>query len=435
VNQYKTDTSPHGPQPMELLPETTQGNFYNSQMRSTTSYQIVETLSGSARHGNVLHLYKAGIDLLHSQFSGTSASGPVLIRRTDGTLVRRLDFGAPTAQEIDSTDVALFVQDRVQPTNRWHVELGARLDRDGVIDRLNLTPRIGTAFLFNEAGTSVLRGGIGLFYERTPSAAGAFEQYESPVDTRFIGIGGTALVQTFVHAQAPDLRTSRSLTWDLAYDYRINAVWALHFGTIDRRGEHELLVVPVTAPGTSQLRLVSDGRSSYREAEVGLHYTLGTHADLNVSYVRSFARADTNAFTNYFDAVPWPIIGENAYAPARADVPHRMLLRSRVLPTPVWLLVAVVDWRSGLPYSTVDAALDFVGPRQAFRFPQYVRTELGLEHRFRIAKLRPWIGVRVDNAFQAWLPSDVQANVSSPAFGTFYNSEYRQYRIQVRFGR
>jgi len=28
----------------------------------------------------------------------------------------------------------------------------------------------------------------------------------------------------------------------------------------------------------------------------------------------------------------------------------------------------------------------------------------------------------------------VQANISSPAFGTFYNTEYRQFRIQIRFG-
>ena len=64
-----------------------------------------------------------------------------------------------------------------------------------------------------------------------------------------------------------------------------------------------------------------------------------------------------------------------------------------------------------------------------------MRTELGLEHRFTLGKLRPWVGVRIDNAFNAWLPSDVQANVTSPAFGTFYNSEYRQFRIQFRFQR
>ena len=73
--------------------------------------------------------------------------------------------------------------------------------------------------------------------------------------------------------------------------------------------------------------------------------------------------------------------------------------------------------------------------RNARRFPTYLRVDAGLEHRFTFGKHRPWIGVRVDNALSSFLPSDVQANLNSPAFGTFYNPEYRQYRIQVRFQR
>ncbi len=48
---------------------------------------------------------------------------------------------------------------------------------------------------------------------------------------------------------------------------------------------------------------------------------------------------------------------------------------------------------------------------------------------------RPWIGVRADNAFNTFLPSDVQANLGSPDFGALYNSPYRQFRLQVRFER
>jgi hypothetical protein len=83
----------------------------------------------------------------------------------------------------------------------------------------------------------------------------------------------------------------------------------------------------------------------------------------------------------------------------------------------------------------VNEALDFVGARNDHRFPSYVRVDLGVEHRFKILKYRPWIGVRADNALSSFLPSDVQANMASPAFGTFYNTEYRQFRIQVRFER
>jgi hypothetical protein len=151
--------------------------------------------------------------------------------------------------------------------------------------------------------------------------------------------------------------------------------------------------------------------------------------------VRSQARADTNAFTSFFDSVMRPVVPENAYAPARSDVPNRLLARGRAMPTPQWLFVGVLDWRSGLPYSVVNESLDYVGPRNQFRFPTYARVDLGVEHRFTIFKLRPWIGVRAENAFSAFLPVDVQANLGSPAFGSFYNTEYRQFRIQVRFAR
>ncbi len=105
------------------------------------------------------------------------------------------------------------------------------------------------------------------------------------------------------------------------------------------------------------------------------------------------------------------------------------------MPTKSWLLVGVLDWRTGLPYSVVNEALDFVGPRNDRRFPYYLRLELGVERRIRLLKFQPWVGVRVDNALNAFLPTDVQANISSPSFGSFYNSEYRQFRIQFRFER
>jgi hypothetical protein len=438
MNRYRTDVEPQRPVPMALLPETTLGAFYNRQRRTTSTYQLIETVSGTAQGFGGLHLFKAGVDVLHSRFDGTSTSRTVDIRRSDGSLARRLQFGRRSPLSIRSTDLAVFAQDRVQPTSRWYVEFGGRLDRDGVIDRLNFTPRTGTAVLLNASGSAVLRGGVGFFFERTPSAAGVFEAFEAPIDTRFAADGVTPLGAPveFRHVAAPELRTSRSLTWDAAYDHRFTPRWALHLGVIDRRGSHELQVERlITGPTTGQHRLSSDGRSAYREAEIGVHYTAGTALDVNASYVRSFARADLNAFTSFFDSVMWPVVGRNQYAPARADAPNRVFVRARAMPAPSWLLVGILDWRTGLPYSVVDEALEFVGSRNSRRFPRYARLEVGVDHRVKLLQFRPWIGVRVENALNAWLPTDVQHNIGSPAFGTFYNSEFRQLRIQVRFER
>jgi hypothetical protein len=440
VHGYTNLVKPRGSAPMALYPETTLGNFYNRQRRHTDTYQLIESVSGSRNAWGGLHLYKFGVDLLHSDYNGMSASDPVLIYRpmtSGGTLARRLDFGPASTQAVSSTDVALFLQDRIQPTTRWYAELGGRIDRDGIIDRFNATPRIGTALLLNESGSSVLRGGYGLFYERTPSTVGAFGGFENALDTRYAADGVTPLAPStlFVHTVSPELRTPRSRTWDVAYDFRANTHWAFHFGIIDRAGSNELIVSPIVTPASGELLLGSTGRSSYRNAEASAHFTYDHGIDVTVSYARSVARGDLNSLASYFDVLMWPIVGRNAYAPTAADVPNRLLARGRAMPTDRWLLIGIFDWRSGLPYSVVDENLDFVGPRNALRFPPFARTELGVEHRFKIFHYQPWIGVRAYNAFNKFLPTDVQANLASPAFGTFYNSEYRQLRIQVRFQR
>jgi len=109
-------------------------------------------------------------------------------------------------------------------------------------------------------------------------------------------------------------------------------------------------------------------------------------------------------------------------------------MRGRLTPGP-WLFVGTVDWRSGLPYSVVDEDLEFVGDRNSQRFPTYFRVDAGVERRMTVKGLHPWIGLRVSNALNSFLPADVQANLGSPAFGDFYNSVYREYRIRIRVER
>ena len=274
----------------------------------------------------------------------------------------------------------------------------------------------------------MLRGGVGLFYERTPSAAGVFNEFDWFTDTRFESDGTTPIGAPvpFQHTTAP-LRTARSRTWDLSYEYR----WArpsLTFRTslLDRHGSHELILDPINAGPATELVLDSRGTSRYRSAEGAVRYSPSPRADVSASYARALAQGDLNNFANFYDTMLWPIIGPNAYGNLSTDVTNRFLVHGRVLPSPKWLFVGVAEWRNGLPYSVVNEYLDFVGPRNVTRMPNYFRLDLGVEHRFHILKFDPWIGVRAYNALNAFLPVDVQNNISSPAFGSFYNSQFRQ---------
>ena len=434
---YRTEAQPQGIGPMQLLPETTNGYFFNHQIRTTSSYQWIHTFSVNHDGPGGLHLLKFGVDVLHGNYDGSSASEPVVVETSNGTAVYRLDFSGPTVQSVRSTDVALFAQDRLQPSARWYVEYGGRMDRDGVLDRVNLTPRVGAAVLLDKDGDAIVRGGYGVFFERTPSIAGAFTQFQTTTQTFYAADGVTPLgaAVPIAHVVDPNLQTSRGATWNVTYDQRFSKSWSLHSGYLNRRNTHELIVNPISAATGGGLLLSSDGSSIYRDAEIGLHYTHDSLLDLNATYVRSIGRGDLNSFMNYFSTVMTPIVGANQYAPTPSDLPHRLFVRGRLMPTPRWLLLGVADWRTGLPYSIVNSALDFVGPRDAARFPSTFRLDLGLEHKFKVLRWDPWIGVRLNNALNSFLPTDVQNNISSPLFGSLYNSDYRQFRLQVRFER
>lgn len=435
MGRFGVDVAGHGTAPMELLPQGNTGNFFNRQHRQTNTFQLVEAATGSRSLYGVQHLFKVGLDLLRTTFVGTSDSSPVNIRRPDGTLARRLTFGGPIEQHVETTDVALFAQDRVQVATRLLVEAGVRVDRDGVLDRINGTPRAGAVVLLNERGTAVLRGGYGLFFERTPSVVGAFDQFETTTDRRYAADGVTPLASpmTFVHRRSAPLDAARSATWNLGFDDRLSQAWFVRTAILSRHGESELVVNPVTKGSTSELLLTSEGRSSYREAELTLRYAPGPKFEASGSYVRSAAKANLNAYTAFFDNVRWPIIDRDAYAPTGSDIPDRFVGRFRAMLGQRWSLSSVVEMRTGFPYSAVDEMLDWVGPRnQQFHFPTVAVVDLGLERQIKLFKWKTWIGVRAYNALNAFVPGEVQANLASPAFGSFYDTFRRQIRLQVR---
>ena len=434
---FRVDVFGNGTGPMLLIPAQNEGSFYNRQHRASQTTQWVETLVGSREWKGIPHLFKAGIDVMRTAFSGTSVSAPVEILRTDGTLARALTFTGPSAQEAETADVAAFVQDRVQISKRLLIELGARADRDGALRQTNVTPRVGAILLLNEQGTSVLRGGDGLFFERTPSVVGALDQFESTIDARYAADGVTLLGAPVVQApmKSGPLDVARSGTWNLEWDARATPTLSFRMSVLSRQGTRELIATPVSvSPLQSELRVSSDGTSSYREGEVTARYRRSDAFEVSGTYVRAAAFANLNAYTAFFNNVRWPVIGADAYAPTANDTPNRLVAYSRAVFARRWLVSAIFEWHTGFPFSATNEALDWVGPRNSvYHFPTLAMLDVDLEHKFSSWKGKPWIGFRAYNALNRFTPSDVQANLGSPAFGTFYNSAGRQIRLQLRF--
>ena len=444
VNSYRTDVPPAGRAPMELLPENDPRQFLQPADRDRpTTYPVHRNASRARRTGAAACTCTRPASTCCTAASTARArAAPVLIRRLGRHARAPARFRrADRAGDQQHRPRALRAGSACSRPTRWYVEFGARLDRDGVIDRFNLTPRVGVGAAVERVGQRGpprrLSDCSSSGRRRRPASFDAVrERHRHAVRGRRRDAARSAAAVP-ARRSTPDLRTSRSLTWDLAYDHRFNPT----LGAARRRHRSPRRQRAARRAGRRRRTAAScccdsDGRSRYREAEVGVHFTAG-HARRPQRLVRPIAgarrpqcvhdvlrlRAVADRRRERVRAGP----GRRAASPAGCGAACcRRRLAARRRPR----------LAHGLPYSVVNEALDFVGPRngRAVSRPTSASTSASSTASGSGSSARGSASGSTTR-FNAFLPSDVQANITSPAFGTFYNSEYRQFRIQVRFER
>ena len=293
---------------MVYAPQTQSGSFFNDQEREVASLQWVEALSLSRDwHGQ--HVFKLGTDLQRSQFDGFSASRPVEIRRLDGSLAELTVFGDRTEQEVSGFEFAVFAQDRWRLGSRVTFELGLRLDRDAIVERVNWSPRAGVAIGVAPEGRAILRGGFGKFVQRTPLNVEAFPSFEPRTVSRFAPGRRAAWP---AHRPSP---TSSMPTCALR-----KPTSATSNGTSASAGGCCSSWSSCGASGIARVHrdarrrraraaaVDSTGTSRYRELEATTRYLGGERRDITVSYVWAKGTADLNNYDQFFGNLRNPII-------------------------------------------------------------------------------------------------------------------------------
>jgi hypothetical protein len=418
---FEIDVNGEGQRPMIYTPEMQEGNFFNDQEREVTSLQWVEALSISLDKWRGPHLIKLGLDFQDSKYSGSSASRPVEIRRMDGSLAEHIVFGAAATQKVSAAELALFAQDRWRIGSRVTLELGLRMDREDVIERVNWSPRAGASVSVLPEGRGILRGGVGRFRQRTPLNIGAFSQFERRVVTRF-GIHGEPLgpPTALANVAGSDLRTPEAIAGNIEWNQRFGRRVLFKANYLRRRGSHEYILEPDPARGV--IRLMSTGSSRYWEIEVTGRYLGGARRDLTLSYVRSRGTADLNNYDQFYGNLRNPIFRANEHNLIPTDVPHRLLVRGTIGLPGQWDIAPVVEIRSGFPWSAVNDFQDFIGPRnRAGRLPAVSTLDFSLSRPWRVWKYRFRGGIKMYNTFGVSAARDVQGNIASSNFGRFFN--------------
>ena len=410
--RYDVAIEAEGTSPMVLTPAGVAGNAFNDQERQSHTLQWVQSLRTVRRwHGD--HALKAGVDLLYASFDGTSVSRSVEVRAADGSLREHVQFLRPASLSQAASDVGVYLQDLWRLSDRVLIDGGVRLDR-GSLTHAVASPRVGAILSLRADGRAILRGGIGLFTERTPLLAGDFGAFEPREVTSYAPTGSTTSLLT---PRRGALAPARAVVWNLQYEYKFDDRTGMRVNHLRRSGRHQLIVTP----DNDALLLSSTGRSRYHETEVTLRHARSDSRQASLSYVYSRSEGDLNAFDLLFGNIRTPVIRANAYGRTAVDVPHRLVALAA---TEVgrWRVAPLFEVRSGFPYSPVDDAQQFVGPRNTRRFPVFTSLDLTINREIRVRGRRVRIGARANHVLRNHAPRDVQANTTDPHFGRFYNS-------------
>ena len=267
--------------------------------------------NSAPRHFLGTHQWHVGLEYAYSSYSGVQSFSPVEIQGAQATPIERITFTGDGQLHVSQHEVTWFAADQWTVSPRLLLDLGLRFDSDTVTSSVHAAPRVGFQLALTRSGRTMLRGGIGEFYDRVPLMIPAFqwlpERTVSILDPAGQVTGSTAYTNKILGG----LRNPRSTAWNLALSQKVSSGLLLQVGYEQRTTADDFVVSAVdTGAGTGRMTLSNNGGQSYKELQVSGRYQFHKHF-INASYVRSRAYGDLNDFFQFFGNVAKPVIQPN----------------------------------------------------------------------------------------------------------------------------
>ncbi len=352
--------------------------------------------------------------------------------------------------------VGLFVRDEIRIGPRATVDVGLRYDWQNYFsDTNNFGPRLSFAYSPDAAGRTVLRGGAGIFYDRTgPGPIQDLLRYDGQHLNRYIltdpsfpvplppgeslGAQAASLVRL-----APDVTIPYLLDYSVGLERQLRPKTTLAVNVSGRRGYDQFRSRDINAPpppdygvrpdpNYSVIRQIeSAGVARSINVELTLRGQITSRFNGTAQYGEGRASNDTSGIfwmpPNMYDL-------SQEYAPADFERRHVLELFG-TLSTGPWTTVGIsFEAYSGRPYSlitgldlfntgTANARPPGVG-RNTLRGPGYASLDLRWSHEFPYsppgtprAKHTTTIGVDAFNVLNRVNDNNPVGNLSSPFFG------------------
>ncbi|HMD34464.1 MAG TPA: hypothetical protein VKH42_05835, partial [Vicinamibacterales bacterium] len=455
-----------------VLDAFTGGGGQNDSIRTEHHFTLVEAITWSPKN----HVLKFGVNIPDWSWRGYDdrsnrlgtyyfSSLPQYVLGRPYSLIQQAGDGQVNFLE---KVVGLFIQDEIRPRHNLSLDIGLRYDWQNYFhDTDNFAPRMSMAFAPGETTRTIIRGGAGVFYDRTgPGPIQDLIRYDGNHLQRYVitdpafpspppNPDTTAQPASIVQL-SPAVRIPATLQYSAGVERQLRAKTTVAVNFIGSRGSHMFRSRDINAPPPPDYLLRPDpARGVVRQIESeGTQRTASIQVTLrgqvtkyfNGSAEYNFGRAmnDTNGI-NWMPPNNYDLSLE--YARADFNQRHRVELFGAFNGGPNLNFGISAGFASGRPYSlttgqdkfntgVANARPDGV-PRNSLDGPSSANVDLRWSRQFELPsadgrKRTVTVGVDAFNALNTVNDNYYVGNLSSPFFGEAISASAAR-RIQFSF--
>ena len=315
-----------GPSDFVIQPQGNSGNYFAQQARDAERYGWASSFSFAPWNRWGSHSFKIGSYIAGSYDNGQMLERPINLLDSSGKLLELIAFTGGSRFDNEDTEYALYAQDHWIVSPHVAIDMGLRAESQQVSGTIRLAPRFGVAWSpFTRLGT-VVRAGMGIFYDRVPLGVYSFDRYPNRVVTKYDGSGqiidgpityenglGEVISRQkliFRRVQSGNF-SPNSTTGSLQLEQPITRFVRLRAGYMQTVSSGLVMLdstLPDRITNTGLYLLSGNGTARYRQLEISARVRAGEKRELMLSYVRSRATGDLNDFAGYIGSFPTPII-------------------------------------------------------------------------------------------------------------------------------
>ncbi|MBS1788675.1 MAG: TonB-dependent receptor [Acidobacteria bacterium] len=348
-----------------------------------------------------------------------------------------------------------FVQDEIRVRPSLNIAIGLRYDWQNYFgDHNNIAPRFGFAFAPGKARKTVVRGGVGVFYDRSgPQPISDILRFDGQRLRRYV-LANPGFPNPLANGQSlsaqpvsvvrfsPEIVIPYSLQFGLGLERQLQPKLTLAVNYVGTRGIDLFRSRDINAPPpplfavrpdsnfTVIRQIESSARSTSHSLEIALRGTLSKHFNGIIQYALGRARNDTSGVAA-FPANSYDLRSE--WARADFDQRHRFVMTGVFKAHDYFNLGMALTLNTGAPYTLTTGrddnhdsfALDRptgIG-RNTLQGPGYAQFDLRWSREFHLSKAKkedgPSLSLHADafNVFNRVNYVGFIGNQNSPFFG------------------